>query len=301
MDKRTFREYAAEYMDFMPVADENSAGEIAQKEWCLKNHLLPYFGDMVLSDITTLRAKAYLAKKKKAGLASKTINNHLTVLRRLLNVAASEFKYIPVAPEIPTLKKVPTRVRFLSADEIARLEEAALHEPWRSMIVVALNTGLRVGELLALEWKAVDLKARRLNVERSLCRTTGEPKEPKNGRFREVPLNDAAHVALSGYLRTGEIVFGKRPRGEHYTYNGAYSALEKLMVEANVGDAGWHTLRHTFASHLVIAGVPLYHVKDLLGHSTLEMTEMYAHLTPEVSTDAVNKLGAAFKPKKPKP
>lgn len=302
-----FSEWAREFQETKPIADENSHAEIQQKVWAFKNHLVPFFGHLDLEDIGALHIDAYKALKLRGDparhqkpLKTKTINNHLIILRRALRVA-KEYKKLQEVPEIKPMKVKEKEPRFLSRDEISRLLEAAKGAtaedpaaPWEAMVRVALNTGLRIGELQALRWSDVDMVARSIVVRHSLDRAFGELKAPKNEKSRKLALNDKAYEALKGVFRIGEFVFGKRPKGEPYTYMGCQKALARLMAEAGIKGAGWHTLRHTFASHLVMGGTPLYHVRDLLGHSSLAMTQVYAHLAPETTKAAVDLLSQSF-------
>ncbi len=153
------------------------------------------------------------------------------------------------------------------------------------MIVLALNTGLRLGELLALKWDAVDLKAGRLHVREAVA--LGLVGTPKSGRCREVPLNETALAALREHRHLrGPLVFCSDD-GRMLTNDEAKGPLRRARARSGVAHLGWHALRHTFASHLVMRGVSIKAVQDLLGHATLEVTLRYAHLSPDVTRNAV--------------
>jgi integrase len=176
---------------------------------------------------------------------------------------------------------------FLTFDEADRFADAAEGQ-WRVMVVVALNTGLRRGELLALRWENVDLVAGRLLVRRNVWRKVVGT--PKSGRTREVPLNDRALQALRGHRHLrGPLVFCEED-GSQLSAQMAEAAITRTSKRAGLRKIGWHTARHTFASHLVMKGVPLKAVQELLGHATIEMTMRYAHLSPDVRKDAVKVL-----------
>ena len=153
---------------------------------------------------------------------------------------------------------------------------------------MALHTGLRRGELIALQWDAVDLVAGRLLVKRNVWR--GHFGTPKGGRSREVPLNAVALQALKahGHLR-GAFVFCDAT-GAYLKNDTCRNAILRASKRAGLRPIGWHTLRHSFASHLVARGVPLKAVQELLGHATIDMTMRYAHLSPDVKKDAVRAL-----------
>lgn len=205
---------------------------------------------------------------------------------------AHEWELIESVPRVKWVKVPKPEFRFLDFGEAERLVAAAVGDStFHTMVVVALNTGLRQGELLALRWKDVDLNAGRLVVRQNVAR--GVVGTPKNGRSREVPLNDRALGALNDHLhRRGELVFCQDD-GSMLTKNMCRRPLDRLRQGAGLMELGWHDLRHSFASHLVMRGVSLKAVQELLGHATIEMTMRYAHLSPNVTRDAVRALDAA--------
>ena len=111
----------------------------------------------------------------------------------------------------------------------------------------------------------------------------------KNGKIRDVPLNDIALHSLNQVFSKNNLVFGDE-NGMPFTYRQANYALEKACRGTSYKGVQWDTLRHTFASHLAMRGVPLRAIQDLLGHSTQVMAERYAHLSPHISRDAVMSL-----------
>lgn len=143
------------------------------------------------------------------------------------------------------------------------------------VVLLAMNTGLRKGELLSLDWSDINMQARMLTVR---------PEHAKSGKQRHVPLNAEAMMVLGKWnsrSTTAGSVFG---------ITGMKSSWEKLLVEAKITSFRFHDLRHHFASKLVMAGVDLNTVRELLGHADLTMTLRYAHLAPEHLASAVEKL-----------
>jgi integrase len=281
-----FREFSGEFVNTYAV-NNNKPSEVASKRMIVRVHLEPEFGGFRLNAIGPREIEAYKAKKLLAGLSPKTINNHLTVLRRVLAVAC-EWGKLASVPHVRWLRTPAPEFDFLTFEEAARLVAAADAE-WRSMILLAMRTGLRQGELLGLRWDDVDLIAGRLMVRRSAVR--GVIGTPKNGKSREIPLSDDAIAALrslSSRFR-GELVFEKAD-GRLLTKGDCKHPLRRACCKAGLRQIGWHMLRHTFASHLAMRGVALKAVQELLGHSTMEMTMRYAHLSPDVRRDAVRLL-----------
>jgi integrase len=143
-------------------------------------------------------------------------------------------------------------------------------------VLVTMNTGLRRGELLKLRWASIDFNRRLLTVE---------GRDAKSRQTRHVPLNEEAMSVLYGWhdqsanrARVFDISTGFR------------TAWQKLLKHAGITRFRWHDLRHHFASRLVQRGVPLNTVRDLLGHSTVQMSLRYAHLAPDQRREAVAKL-----------
>jgi integrase len=218
------------------------------------------------------------------GGSAGSYNRYRTVLSGIYRLAI-ENKKVSINPAklLKRKRESDGRVRFLSSDEEKRIrQEIAKHCPVHTEeFDIALNTGMRRSEQYrVISWQDVDLKHRDLFVQKS-----------KNGRARHIPLNDTAmraFNALHGRTEGNGPIFanprdGKRAHGPRHWFEGA-------VRMAKVKDFTWHDCRHTFASRLVIQGVPLRAVADLLGHRTIQMTMRYAHLAQGDKLEAVRKL-----------
>ena len=281
-----FRDFSGEFLDTYAVTN-NKPSEVSSKRMIVRLHLEPEFGGLRLDGIGPREIEAYKAAKVVSGLSPKTINNHLTVLRRLLAVAC-EWGKLASVPHFRWLRAPAPEFDFLTFEEAERLVDGA-DADWLPMIMIAMRTGLRQGELLALRWDDIDLVAGRLMVRRSAV--SGVVGTPKSGKSREVPLSDDAIAALRSLASRfrGELVFCKED-GKMLTKGDCKHPLWRACRKAGLRRIGWHLLRHTFASHLAMRGVALKAVQELLGHSTMEMTMRYAHLSPDVRRDAVRLL-----------
>jgi integrase len=267
-------------------------------------HLLPRVGHLkldqvtyaVIEDLKVDLAKTPLSNFKRdckqkpknavTFLSQKTINNCLTVLRRMLSIARKR-GLIATVPEVEWLRPPAPDFDFLDFEESQRVLDAAEGE-WRTMILVALRTGLRFGELLALRWQDVDLVAGRIMVRQNWV--LGQIGTPKSGHAREIPLGEEVLKALKSHRHLrGPLVFCTMA-GEVFTVGEPRYWLARFCRKAGLREMGWHTLRHTFASHLAMRGAPLKAIQELLGHATIQMTMRYAHLAPEVARDAVRLL-----------
>lgn len=280
-----FADFADEFVATYAVTN-NKKSEVQTKRSAFKNHLTPAFGKIRLDMIGSREIERFKSKKLADGFSPKTINNWLTMLRKTLAVAV-DWQLLKVIPPIKWLRVPPTKFDFLTFEEADRLIAAADGE-WLPMITVALKTGLRQGELLALAWDDIDLVAGRLVVSRNLSR--GEITTPKNGKTREIPLGDDVLAALKRHRHLrGDVVFCTSA-GNMFTKGESKHPLWRACKRAGLRRVGWHVLRHTFASHLVMRGAPIKAVQELMGHSTVTMTERYAHLSPDVRKDAVRLL-----------
>jgi integrase len=279
---------------------DNKLSWFMSKEVILSRHILPRVGDLRLDEITFAVVedlKIALAetrngrcKRTARKLNPKTINNVLTTLRHMLQVARKR-GLIDRLPEITRMKAPPSKFDFLTFEESERLIAHAEGE-WRTMIIVALRTGLRRGELLGLRWEDVDLVRGKLYVQQSYVR--GVFGLPKSGKPREVPLSNQARQALQAHRHTrSERVFCDA-EGRPFKTGILLSKLWRMCRLAKLGrKIGWHVARHSFASHLVMRGVAIRAVQEMMGHASIVITQRYAHLAPEVSRDAVQLLDVA--------
>lgn len=294
-----FEAFVPEFIEnYAEVYNRPSTVRGKRKEF--RVHLIPAFGKLRLHEITQHRIDCYKREKLDAGLSPKTINNHLTALRTLLTIAV-EWGQLKDVPKIKWMKGSSEKFDFLSFEEAGALIHAAEGE-WRTMILVALKTGMRQGELLELRWSDINLEpgSERLLVSRSVHR--GHIGPPKSGRCREVPLCDEVAEALRAHRHKRSSLVFCSPKGETLTDSQCKRPLWNACRDAGLSrKVGWHVLRHTFASHLVMRGVSLKTVQDLLGHSDIRITMRYTHLNPQVKRDAVqtlNTLGTIWAPPK---
>lgn len=284
---KTFAEFREAY--FVYSKNNNKPSTVRVKAGYFEQHLDAAFGALPLDQIDRAKIEAYKAKKLDEGLSPGGVNNHLINLRKLLNLAV-EMGELGAAPRVRRLPTPDKEIVFLDFDEAARLVAAARPE-WRTMILVALKTGLRRGELRGLKWSDIDLKAARLHVRRSVWHEIEGT--PKSGKARVVPLCAEARDALAAHRHMqGDYVFCKED-GSRLTHSEVEPGLRYAIKRSGLAKKiGWHTLRHTFASHLVMRAVPIVVVKEYMGHGDLQMTMRYAHLTPAFQESWIKVLDA---------
>ncbi len=280
------------------------------------------FGDLYVRALSSLSAfdiERIKSKRLKAGIKPATVNRDLSRIRGALSRAV-DWNMLSEHP-MRTVKQAKggddSRVRYLTADEEKALRKAlgkreaerrasrARHNAWHAargsvghpvwpvdgftdhllpMTLLALNTGMRCGELLGLEWGSVNLPGKLVTV------TIGNAKSHK---ARHLPLNAEALDTLTRWKKRAakdpRLVFPSPKTGGRM--DNINSSWEEVCDAAKLKDFRFHDLRHTFASRLVMAGVDLNTVRELLGHSDIRMTLRYAHLAPDKLAEAVAKLG----------
>jgi integrase len=256
----------------------------------IRAHIKPKLGKHRLDEIGKRELAKFVSKMQAGGSSAKTINNHLGILSSMLSTAI-DWEILETAPDIKWLKTKKPEIDWLEFDEVDRLLEA-VEEEWRVMVLTGYKTGMRLGELCALRIPNVDLVRQQIRIVEAATR--GIVTTPKGGRSRTVPIGDDLAEDLERHIRRsklkGDLVF-PRSDGSILQRSHVKRVIPRACRVAGLRDTiGWHTLRHTYASHLVILGAPIKVVQDLMGHATLEMTMRYAHLAPDVKHSAVGLL-----------
>ena len=276
----TFAEFAERWFDTYVVTN-NKFSEQRRKRYALNAHLLPLLGQLQLAQVGPGQIEELKASMVASGKAPKTVNNALGVLGKCLR-CAEEWGKLRDVPRIRPLRVPPQPFDYLNPDEMETLLDHA--EPLiRPIVLTAVQTGLRFGELTALEWQDVDLGRRMLIVRRGVVR--GRLGTPKSNRERRLPIPVRTSTMLRELPHTHNLVFPD-PNGTFVSHGRARAALHRSCAAAGLRHIGWHALRHTYASLLASRGAPLRVIQQLLGHSTIQMTERYAHLLPDTLHDA---------------
>jgi len=287
----TLRQFASRFIDGHSRANRQKPSGVAAKEMIIRVHLAPVVGDKRLDAIKTEDVQHL-----KGGLrtkAPKTVNNVLTVLNVLLKKAV-EWEVIDRMPCTITLLPVPkTSMSFYDFEEYERLVAAARFISRSTPLIVLLGgeAGLRCGEMIALEWKDVDLEKRQLCVQRSDW--NGQVTSPKGGRLRYVPMT----LRLAASLREHRHLKGSRvlcqDDGQPLTRQMVQYQVLRASRRAKVPEEGVHILRHSFCSHLAMRGAPAKAIQELAGHRDLGMTQRYMHLNPAALDSAIRLLDQA--------
>lgn len=264
---------------------KNKPSEYDSKESKFRIHLVPEFGHLRLDQITSERLAEFASDRLEDDASPKTINNILTTMNMALKMAV-EWGDLAKAPKIPWLEVPEAEFVFLDFAPVRALIDAANEPMWGEMVLVAVRTGLRLGELRALRAEDVDLKRKVLMVRKAAYKMkVGTPKTKASRR--EVPLCESAVKALKARLAAGHKLVFCNEDGSLLTKEQCKWPLWRACDRAGLDRVGWHVMRHTFASHLAMRGRTLKEIQELMGHTTIKMTLRYAHLSPEVKREAV--------------
>lgn len=230
--------------------------------------------DRKLSTITNAAMLDYRAKRRGDKLEQHSINREITIARAAMNHAAEVH-----GVAIPTLhweklktEEPPERQRYLTFEEWGDLLDAA-HASLKPILICAVTTGLRKGNILTMDWRQVRLSARRIDMT------------VKGGKIHEVRITPYLSAALSAMPARKGRVFDTR------NFEKRWRAAVKA---AGLVDFRFHDLRHTFASWARQSGADIADVKEALGHSDISMTMRYAHIKPDAETTAFDKVSAAL-------
>lgn len=277
-----FEQFADRYREYSKV---NKRGFYNERYRLIQ--ITEYFGKRKLSDLNRWDAENFkIEMSRNRGPA--TVNRLLGNLKHM-GTKMVEWGLLPSNPFAGVrLLHVPKRSeRILSQDEEKRLITACdqVHTPiLRACVTVALNTGMRKGEILGLRWEQADLEIRMIRL------LNGKTAQSE----RRIPMNDTVFELMSNLQQQAksDFVFPScRKAGDHI--HDPKKGFMKAVKLAKILHIRFHDLRHTFATRLVRAGVDLITVQHLLGHSKITMTERYAHSLADDKMTAVRRLDFA--------
>ena len=242
------------------------------------------FGGQSLHAIKSMQIEEYKTKRMAEGRKPATVNREIACLKCMFNKAIEWGKVHdnPVR-KVKLLRENNRRVRYLEKEEIQKLlGNCSGH--LKPVVTVALNTGMRRGEILNLKWKDID-------ITRNIIYLT----ETKNGERREVPMNDFVKKALVAVPKRADspYIFCNGNGEPYYNLRKSFSTA---LTKSGIVDFKFHDLRHTCASQLVMNGIDLKTVQELLGHKSFDMTLRYSHLSPSHKQRAVDILGSRIDP-----
>lgn len=277
-DGYTFKDLVDKYLaEYSAV---NKAASSHKRDKSLADHLLQSFKDKYLPEITPAMISDFKLKRRDEGASPRTINYELTLMSHTFNIAIREWG---LANDNPIKKVRKERVnnsieRWLTLEEEGLLLKASAK--WlQEIIIFAINTGLRQGEIINLKWSQVDMERRTITIY-----------EQKNRCVDTLPLNQTAVEVLK------ERETLKREDIDNVFYNQSFRALQfrnllrsydNAVEKAGIKDLRFHDLRHTFATRLIQGGVGIYEVQKLGRWKSVTMVQRYAHHYPESLRSAI--------------
>ncbi len=242
-----------------------------QRDQISLNHITNAMGSYNLSEITPDKLIQYQGKRLDAGRKPRTVNLELACLKRLYNIARLQNRYQGDNPvtQVKFLEQSYGSDRILTPEEEKRLLQASPIY-LRNIIICALNTGMRRGEILTLKWENVNLEHEYFLLESSTTKTKKSRRVPINSTLKEM-LTELESNQESKYVFTNSL-------GKEYLNGHAVAFIfQATMKRATIKGFRFHDLRHTAATRMVEAGVPLFTVGQILGHSDPKTTMRYAH------------------------
>lgn len=299
--------------------DTEAKSRVRQNTWesyetIVRKHIVPTIGTTPILKITPQEIRRMLADKAKSGLSGRTCEYIYIVLNQALKQAKND-GMIQINPCDPIKKPRPDKkqIQVLTVDELKKLFETVKNTHWEPVFWLAWGTGLRREELLGLRWADIDFKKGLLTVQQTVIVTKEGPEinDPKSKTsFRSIPLPAESIQHLKQHKRkqneeillagikyaTNDLVFAK-PDGQPYDPRYLSKVFTKYAKLAKMPHGTTlHVLRHTHATHLLKAGVPLKTVQYRLGHSSIAMTaDRYGHVTPDFQDGIAEKLSEMLK------
>ncbi len=292
---RTLKDFVR--MDWEPVVPPTLKYATQQHyKYMLGVHLIPMFGERRLPDISREEIQSFLAAKLRDGFAWETVHHIRCALSKVLGTA-EDWNYISDNPVRKTRlpRRDCTSERPVVTPQQVRQLIVVLPEPAKSIALLLVLTGLRIGELLALRWKNVNLGGKVLQVTETVY--DGHFDKPKTKRsVRAIPLCREAVSTLSGLRHDAcepeQLVFATHSGRPLCRRNLLRRQLRPAWKKLGLPPVTWHALRHCHATLLDVVGAPLGTVQALLGHASPEVTlQIYLHAIPEEQRRAVQKVG----------
>lgn len=267
-------------------------GELRSKHY--QTHLAPFledFGRKPLNEVTRANLEAYRNQRLADGRATSTVRKELIALGTVFRVAR-RWGYTVANPvdDVDKPSEPQHKLRYLFHDEWTASKEKA--PKWlRPMLMVAVGTGMRLKEVTNVRWDDLDRENRQIYVQAA----------NKTARARFVPLSEDVLRATQTRVRRfrAEHVFLHQD-GRPYTSEGSRRYISRstsgVFAALGISDASFHTLRHTFASWWVQDGGDLYELQRILGHSSIALTQRYAHLAPDFTRKAASRIDRFLSP-----
>jgi integrase len=273
-----------------------------------QNHIKSQIGKVPVNKLKRSHIRNALLNIYKKGLSKSTVSTAKNVISGVIEYVIDD-ELIKSNPSLGVLRKLglddrnrQKTIQPMTSDEVSLfLNTCKKYErKWYPLFLSAFRTGMRLGEILGLQWGDVDWHSKYIHVQRSFRQ--GRITETKTGKTRRVDMSDQLLSELRTLLKNRKEQALKNgcgvPEGIIFHTNGRYTSQntirniwKRLLRKASLSDRRLHDIRHSYSSLLLNNGESLAYVKDQLGHSSIQMTvDIYGHLIPGSNRDAVNRL-----------
>lgn len=289
----TVAEFKARFLGHKPDSRVRyKASTMKSKESALRVHIIPTLGSKRLDAITDADWRAF-RDGLDAKLTGKTVNNILSVLKSMLDLAVGlgVLQELPCKVALRTLRAGESERPFHTFDdyEAQRVAAASVSDACLAAVLLGGDAGLRLGEIIALRIRDVSFETGYLHVRKSVWKGVEDlPKGGKPRRVLMIPRLQAALKAVIGKRKSGRVLL--REDGTEYTDKTLRTLIRKASDLAGTEHHGVHVLRHTFCSHLAMKGVAAFAIQKAAGHADIKTTQNYMHLSPDAEEKAMLRL-----------
>ena len=291
--------------------NEIKASSFEAYESTYRNYIKPYLiSDLPIKDLKSLKIQEFYNKLVKEQVSVNNIKKAHKLLRQFFSYAEIE-GYIIKNPCINValpknkkevnsiIKEKKTKFQYFNEDEIRQLFELFKNTRYENIIKFALGTGMRKGEILGLQWQDIDFENKEIHVVHNLSYVANIDNDtriyetilqtPKSeNSIRIIPMSPKIYDLLCSLEHKSNFVFDSR--GSHFDIKWTEKFWNKTLKGTNLEGKKFHDLRHTFATMLLLKGANLIQIKELLGHSSVKITEMYLDALPKSKQEIVNKI-----------
>lgn len=292
--------------------NEIKASSFESYESTYRNFIKPYLiADLPINELKSLKIQEFYNKLIKEKVSANTVKKTHKLLRQFFSYSEKE-GYIIKNPcinvSLPKKKKEikniikerKTKFQYFNEDEIKQLIELFKNTRYENIIIFALGTGMRKGEILGLQWEDIDFENKEIHVVHNLSYianinengarsyTTILQTPKSENSIRIIPMSQKIYDLLKSIDNNSDYVFSSR--GSHFDIKWTEKFWNKTLKGTNLEGKKFHDLRHTFATMLLLNGANLIQIKELLGHSSVKITEMYLDALPKSKQEIVNKI-----------
>lgn len=278
-----------------------------------RNYIKPYLiADLPIKDLKSLKIQEYYNKLLSDNISTSSIKKSHKLLRQFFDYAEREC-YILKNPclnvSLPKnnkgtetiINERKTKFQYFNEDEIEELLKIFKNTRYYNIILFALGTGMRKGEILGLQWSDVDLESKEIHILHNLSYVANISEDGKknystilqtpksNNSIRVIPMSNKIFNLLTSLPKKADYVFCNE-QGSHFDIKWTEKIWHNKLKDTNMGNKRFHDLRHTFATMLLLNGANLIQIKELLGHSSVKITEMYLDALPKSKAEIINKI-----------